>query len=54
MSFTTILHQAKSEYAYAYDENTLHLRLKTTKGKYREWKCWRWTHLTGFREMMVL
>ena len=33
MSFTTILHQAKSEYAYAYDENTLHLRLKTTKGK---------------------
>lgn len=31
MSFTTILHQAKSEYAYAYDENTLHLRLKNYK-----------------------
>lgn len=28
MNFTTVLHQAKSEYAYAYNENTLHIRLK--------------------------
>lgn len=27
-----ITHEAKSKYAYAYDENTLHLRLRTIKG----------------------
>ena len=39
MNFTTVLHQAKSEYAYAYNENTLHIRLKTERGAVRkvEW-----------------
>ena len=36
MNFTTVLHQAKSEYAYAYNENTLHIRLKTERGAVRE------------------
>lgn len=32
MNFSAILHQAKSEYSYAYNENSLHFRLKTAKG----------------------
>ena len=36
MNFTTVLHQAKSEYAYAYNENTLHIRLKTERGAVRK------------------
>ena len=31
MNFSAIIHQPKSEYSYAYNEDTLHLRLKTAR-----------------------
>ncbi|HAS74510.1 MAG TPA: hypothetical protein DCS67_10225, partial [Clostridiales bacterium UBA8960] len=31
MNIVAIHHEAKSKYAYAYDENTLHIRLRTAK-----------------------
>lgn len=32
MNFSAVIHQAKSEYAYAYGPDTLHFRIKTAKG----------------------
>ncbi len=32
MNLTSIYHEPKSKYAYAYDKKTLHLRIKTAKG----------------------
>lgn len=38
MIFSSIIHEPKSALSYAYDENTLHLRLKTAKGEVKEVK----------------
>lgn len=54
MNFTTVLHQAKSEYAYAYNENTLHIRLKTERGAVRKVELLALVHLIGFLVMTVL
>ena len=32
MEFSSIIHRAKSEYSYAYNLDTLHIRLRTAKG----------------------
>lgn len=32
MNFTGIFHEAKSKYAYAFDEDTVHIRLRTVRG----------------------
>lgn len=36
MEFSSIIHEPKSAMAYAYDRNTLHIRIKTTKGEVKK------------------
>lgn len=36
MIFSSLIHDPKSALSYAYDENTLHLRLKTARGEVKE------------------
>lgn len=36
MNFSAIIHQAKSEFSYAYDKETLHIRIKTAKNDVTE------------------
>ncbi len=36
MNFSSMIHEPKSAQSYAFDENTLHLRLKTARGEVKE------------------